>query len=434
MTLGARWWGGLVCIGALLAGLGCGGPRSATARFEPIDTEAAVFWDRQTTETAGLLREIAADFNAAGLAELPIKVEHIGGYSDIFRKVSASIQAGKLPAMAVAYQSMTAEYAQAGAVIALDDLVNHPDVGLTREELDDFFPVAIETNKYPDLGGQMFSFPFCKSVLMLYFNKEVLAEAGLHAPPATWDAFLAQCRQIKARTGKAAYPVSVDPSTIAGMIFSMGGEVAAGRETRFDAPPALKTFQLLETLAKEDLAYPISPRSFDDEVALAQGDVAFMMRSSSSRTHVAELMNDPGKWGMARIPQDDPEHPRTVLYGPNICIFDTTPEQQRAAWEFTKYFTSAESGVRWSLGSGYLPIRRSAAEDPAIQKFWSEWPYNRAPFDCLPFAQSEPNLAGWQEVRGLVDAAETAVLTGLKPAAEAAAELKRKADAVLARP
>lgn len=427
------WSSALGAVCALLLAIGCGGPSGSTGRFEPIDPEAAVFWDRQTTETAELLRNIAADFNASGRAGLPIKVEHIGSYSDIFRKVSASIQAGKLPAMAVAYQSMTAEYVQAGAVIALDDLVTHPEFGIPQEERNDFFPAAIETNKFPDLGGKMYSFPFCKSVLMLYFNKTVLAEAGIEVPPQTWDQFLAQCRRVKAKTGHPAYAVSVDPSTIAGMIFSMGGEVAAGRETLFDSPAALKTFGLLETLAKEKLAYQIAPGSYDDEVALAQGDVAFAMRSSSGRTSVTRLMNDLDKWGMTRIPQADPEHPRTVLYGPNICVFNTTSEQQRAAWEFVKFFNSAEAGVRWALGTGYLPIRKSAAQDPAIQAFWAEWPHNRAAFDCLPFAKSEPNLAGWQEVRGLVDTAETEILTGLKSAAQAAADLKRKADAVLAR-
>ncbi|HIJ73984.1 MAG TPA: extracellular solute-binding protein, partial [Candidatus Hydrogenedentes bacterium] len=133
------------------------------------------------------------------------------------------------------------------------------------------------------------------------------------------------------------------------------------------------------------------------------------------------------------IPQADPANPRTVLYGPNICIFDTTPEQKRIAWEFVKFFTSPEVSVRWALGTGYLPIRKSAAEDPALQAFWAQWEYNRAGFDCLAFARTEPNLAGWQEVRGLVENAETAILSGIQSAQDAATDLTRAADAVLAR-
>ena len=417
----------------LMAGCG-GGGGVATGQFKPINESAAVFWDRQTTETAELLRTIADEFNAKRPGALPVKVEHTGGYKEIFQKVTASVQAGALPSMAVAYQSMTAEYIQARAVVALEPLINDPVIGLTSADLDDFFPVVLDTNKYPDSGNKMYSFPFCKSTLMLYFNKKVLADAGFDGPPKTWGEFLEQCRQVKAKTGKAAYPVSVDCSTIAAMIFSMGGEVASGRQTLFDQPAAIKTFELLETLAKEQLAYQIPPGTYDDEMALSQGSAAFTMRSSSGRTSIALLMKDAqDDWGMTAIPQDDPAHPSTVLFGPNVCIFNTTPEQQHAAWEFIKFFTSPEMSVRWALGTGYLPIRKSAANNPDIKKFWGEWPYNRAAFDCLPFAKSEPNLAGWQEVRTLVETAETEVLTGVKTARDAAAALKQKADAVLAR-
>ena len=423
----------LLAAGVALAA-GCRAQQDGVAlKFEPIDPAAAVFWDRQTTETGELIRDLAGEFNSKREG-LKIKVEHSGGYSDIFRKVTVGIQARALPSMAVAYQSMTAEYVEAGAVLALDDLVKDPAAGLSQEELDDFFQVVIETNKYPKFGNRMYSFPFCKSVLMLYFNRSVLAEAGLEGPPETWDAFLDQCRQIKAKTGKCPFAVSVDCSAVAAMIFSRGGEMVSGATTLFDSPESMRVFNLLETLAKEELAYQITPGTYDDEVAFAADEVAFAMRSSSGRTAVTLMMQgDMSRWGMAMIPQEDPDAPATVLFGPNICIFDTTPEQQRTAWDFAKYFTSPEINARWALGTGYLPIRKSVAHNPAMKAFWAEWEYNRAAYDCLPFAKSEPNLAGWQEVRDLVEKAETQILSGMKSAREAVTELKQQADAVLAR-
>lgn len=399
--------------------------------FKPIESGKVLFWDRQTTETGDLLRAIISDFNTSHPG-LPIEAQYSGGYSEINRKVSASIQARTLPAMAVGYQSMTVEYVLAGAVVELDPLVQDPELGLSQQELDDFFPAFLEMNRYPDFQNKMYSFPFCKSVLLMYFNKNVLKEAGIDHPPATWDEFLAQCRQIKATTGKFAYAANIDASTIDGMIFSMGGEVTQGRTTLFDSEPAKEVFKLLETLAKEQLAYHIPPESYDDRDAFAQDRIAFFFRSSSHRAYVDRLMeNSRDRWGMARIPQKDPNNPRTVLYGPNVSIFKTSPEQQRRAWEFVKYFTSRDVTVRWALGTGYLPVRKSAAEDPRMKSFWEEWEYNRAAFDCLPFAVSEPNLGGWQEVRDLIEKAETAVFTGKQTAEEAAINLKKNADQVL---
>ena len=413
-----------------MAGCDCRGGAS----FKPIDSAAAVFWDRQTTESAELLRALVEQFNAGRTGALPIKLEYLGGYTDIFRKVSASIQAKTLPSMAVGYQSMTAEYVQAGAVAPLDTFIKDRKGGLTESDLADFFPVAIETNKYPEFGDKMYSFPFCKSVPMLYFNKAVLGKAGIAQPPKTWDEFLTQCRKVKEATGDAAYAISVDCSTVTAMIFSRGGEVVSGKAPLFDSPQTIKTFELLATLMREETAYQISPGTYDDEAAFAQDQVAFIIRSSSGRTSVKTLMKgNLDRWGMAVIPQEDPANPRTVLFGPNINVFNTTPEQQHAAWEFVKFFTSPDISVKWALGTGYLPIRKSAANNPLMQRFWAEWEYNRAAFDCLPYARTEPNLAGWQEVRSLVEKTEAEVLSLLKSPPEAAQELQREAGAVLAR-
>jgi multiple sugar transport system substrate-binding protein len=420
-----------VMLPICMAGCGGGGGAPAGAGFRPIDPSQAVFWDRQTTESAELLRQIIAEFDADRGGALPVKVERAGGYTDIFRKVSASIQARKLPAMAVAYENMVAEYIPTGAVTALDDFIHDPKDGFSAEEIDDFFPAVLQTNTYAEAGGKMYSFPFAKSVLMLYSNKRVLAAAGIAAPPQTWDEFLAQCRAVREKTGKFAYALNADCSSIDAMIFSFGGDVVRGRETLFDSPQALQVFELLETLAKERLAYQITPNSFDDEMALGNDQVAFTMRTSSGRANMALLMGDTARWALTRIPQADPQHPATVLYGSNIAIFNTTPEQQSAAWAFVKYFTSRPVSVRWALGTGYIPIRRSAAQDPAMQKFWGQWEGNRAAYDCLAFSRPEPNLSGWQQVRDAVVKAESEVLSGAKTGKQAAQDLKRAADEIL---
>ena len=414
---------------AVFLGGGCG----PSEGFRPIDAEHAVFWDRQTVESAALLQEIAGDFNASWDG-LPIKVERSGNYTEIYRKVTASIRARTLPAMAVSYESMTSEYIPTGAVVALDDFLAHPELGLSQEDLDDIFPEVLAPNRFQEFDGKLYSFPFAKSVLLLYFNRSVLAEAGFDAPPETWEAFLAQSRQIKERTGKHALAMNVDCSTISGMIFSLGGSVIDGRETLFDRAETIQVFELIEALVAEDLVYQITPGTYEDNVALANDQVAFTLRSSSGMSNVMRAMDDDReRWGVARIPQGNPDTPATVLYGPNVTLFNTTPEQQEAAWAFVRYFTDTEVGVRWAIETGYLPIRKSAIQNPDLQAFWAEWEYNRVPYDSLAIARAEPNIAGWQQVRTLVEMAQTEVLTGMKSGRQAALDLKAAADAVLAR-
>jgi multiple sugar transport system substrate-binding protein len=346
----------------------------------------------------------------------------------------ASIQARRLPAMAVSYESMTAQYAGAGAVVPLDRWVADPEVGLSEEAQADFFPAVLSSNYYGDYDGQLLSFPFAKSVLMLYANHRVLRAAGIDGPPATWDAFLAQARTIKEKTGKPAYAISVDCSTISGMIFSMGGELLVDGRFQYDQPASIRAFTLLETLVKEGLAYQIQPRTFDDEVAFARDDVAFTIRTSAGSANMAVAMGGKNDdWSINRLPQADPEHPATILFGPNITLFRVGEAQEAVAWDFVRHFTSPPVMTQWALATGYLPIRKSVAEHPEIQAYWAAWPSNRAPYACLEFARTEPNIQGWQEIRGLVEQAETSVLAGLQSGEAAARALQASAQAVLDR-
>lgn len=427
----------LIILATILAA-GCGDPSpGGTAnhdpgRFKPIDPTVAGFWDRQTTENAELLKAIAGEFNASYDGP-PIKVIQSGNYADIYTKTIAAIRARTLPAMAVAYGNMTVEYAKFDAVVDIGELMNDPDVGFTQDEIDDFFPAVLEQNRYPDLDNRLFSFPYTKAVLVMYCNTDVMSAAGLKDPPETWDDFLAQCRAIKRQTGKPALCFDVDASTINGMIFSRGGEIIIDGNLRYDTPEALATLEFLDTLFKEKLAYQNPPRTFSDQTAFGNNNIAFSFRPSSSRPYYELVKEGLDGWLISPIPQADPVHPSTVLYGANISIFNTTPEQVQSAWAFTKFFTSVEMNVRWALHTGYLPYRKSAVDHPDLQAYWAKWPYNRTAFDCLPSARPEPNIEGWQEVRRYAENAATAVITGLKTAGEAVATLQREVDALQAR-
>jgi multiple sugar transport system substrate-binding protein/sn-glycerol 3-phosphate transport system substrate-binding protein len=422
---------------AVLFIAGCG-PRpagtgaKAAGAFAPIAPDAADLWDRQTTENADILEAIVKAFNAQNPG-LPVKVVQSGNYGDIYRKTTAAIKARTLPSMAVAYGNMTVEYAREGAVADLGEFIRDPERGLAEADLGDFFPAVLEQNRYPQFGGAVLSWPYTKAVLVLYFNTRVMTAAGLSAPPATWDEFLGQCRVIKAKTGKHAICLDVDASTLDALIFSRGGEIVKDGRLSFSSPQTLAMLGMLETLFKEGLAYQNTPRTFSDQTAFGANETAFAFRPSSSLPYFKLVMEGNEGWGVARIPQSDPARPATVLYGANVSVFKTTAAHQAAAWAFLKYFTSPKVNAEWAVKTGYLPCRKSATEEPALQKFWAEWAYNRVAFDCLAFARSEPNVVGWQTIRSLLENAATEVVTGLKSPQAALDSLQAAVDAEYAR-
>ena len=137
------------------------------------------------------------------------------------------------------------------------------------------------------------------------------------------------------------------------------------------------------------------------------------------------------KWGLKGLPHKAGAKPVTVMFGANICIFKSQPDREKVAWEFIKFFTSPPITARWATATGYLPVRKSAAKVDKLAAYYAAAPLNRAAYDLLPQAVSEPNIAGWQSVRKAIETAETGVATQVKRPEDAVKELQEAANKAL---
>ena len=420
----------------LLAGWTALGARATRAGEGAIVLQ---MWHSQKRQNEQALRDVADRFHRAHPA-YEVRLHNLGSYTTLFRKAHVTVRGGQLPDLCVCYPSMVVEFMEAKAVLPLDDYFNHPDYGLTKEEQADIFPNFLQGNRYAAFDNQLLSFPFTKSLLMLYYNEAILKAAGHDGPPATWSEFVQQCRDVKAKTGKTPFAYSRDPSSFDSMVMSLGGALVSADRTRslLGGPEAVRVLQMLRTLKQEGLAKVIPIRSDDDRTYFSHGSAAFILRTSTTRAYMRkDIVDEEGRdrfaWGMACPPVGAGQPKRTVLYGGNICVFRSTPERQRGAWEFIKFFISPAVTAEWSARTGYLPVRRSAATQKALADFFAKHPRNRATFETIPHGVFEPSLAGWQGVRDHILVAVDHVLEGGSPD-EAAAELARRADAELGGP
>src|SRR4029453_16082852 len=74
----------------------------------------------------------------------------------------------------------------------------------------------------------------------------------------------------------------------------------------------------------------------------------------------------------------------------------SSPEKQAAAWEFVKFLSAPEQQATLTVRTrgGYLPIRRSAVQDPALQQMWQQDPRTRVAYDQLLQGPTNPISAG----------------------------------------
>jgi len=414
----------LIITLSLLLLSGCGKDR-------PTAEKLLVFWHTQSDRKAKVLREIIRDYNASGPA-IRVKEEFLGDYDTIYRKTLTSLMAGRPPDLAVAYESMVAEYMRYDAVVDLTPYLE--EEARVSDIKEDIYPVFLESNRFQAFGGKLLSMPFTKSVLMLYYNVDMLEKIGRTTPPATWDEFLDACRKIKQQTGRSAYAFSRDASTFDAFVFSFGGEVYDPKSRRplFDQAETLDVLKLHRDLFEAGLAHEVAYLTYDDRNDFAQARAAFFIRSSTSRPYVAELVKDKFRWDMAVIPRSKRlKQPRTVLFGANICMFKSNPARQKAAWNFIKYFISKEVTAKWSAHTGYLPVRKSALATATIKSFLTRHVANCRAIDAIIYARPEPNVRGWQEVRSVIERAISQVITGRSSPEQAAKKLQTDAQRIL---
>ncbi len=408
----------------LLSQLGTFQTKDKYQSFKNVEVH---FWHTQSRANADALNGLVNEFNQThpGIKVIP---EFKNNYDDLLKAVQAAGAGGALPDLSVGYENWMPGLVQSDLSVPFDDFVKGPN-GFTGKELADFFPAFLATNVYPNLGNKMWSFPFTKSMPMLWYNLDLLKKAGIDHPPTTWDEFVADSKAVaKPDQGIYGYEFEAATSEYLAGIYSRGGAVMNAQQSSFtfNNPAAQAQLQMLTDGATNRYFLVTEPNKFQDEIDFANQKSAFIIRSSTSVSFIKSYYpkNQPGydfNWSGTVIPHAaSVSTPVTTVYGGNVLLYKTTPERERAAWAFVKWFTSPNQNARWAALSGYLPLTKSAESQADLQKAWAKEPRLRASFDNLKYATaSEPKVGSYQPVRDIILQALQAALTGVKSPADA---------------
>lgn len=148
-----------------------------------------------------------------------------GGYSD---KINASVMSGDLPDVLTVDGPNVAAYAENGIIQPLSEL--------TEEERSQYLDSILEQGTYQN---KLYALGAMESSVGLYYNKEILKEAGIEVPdadhPWTWDEFSAILEKLKPiMKEKNGYPLDMTFPTgeatiyyYAPFVWSNGGDLVS---------------------------------------------------------------------------------------------------------------------------------------------------------------------------------------------------------------
>ncbi|MHB9031965.1 MAG: extracellular solute-binding protein [Anaerolineae bacterium] len=389
---------------------------SASADVDKIVLEGkkteVVLWHNRSQSDQDLLQKMLDEFNASNPYGITARAEIAGAsYNDVYNKISAAIQAGSPPNIAVAYQNQAAFYRSQNAVIDLGPYISSSKYGLTDADKKDYFQAFLNSDKNPQFAGETLGFPTQRSLEVMYYNVDWLAKLGYTEAPKDWKTWEEVACKAAQESGKAGWAFIHEASNFASQVFSRGGRILAedGQSYVFNSQAGQDTLAMIQRMAANKclVEIPVSER-YGEQNRFANGDVLFVFASSSGMNYYADAVAKGAnfKWDIAPLPQTGELHMN--LYGASMSVFKTTPEAQLASWLVIKFLGEPAQTSRWAEKTGYLPVRASV-KDEVINAFKADPKWSAAAasyaklFDWANAGMVESPVAGYDAVRTLID-------------------------------
>ncbi len=325
---------------------------------------------------------------------------------------------------------------------------------------DDFFPgIATALGRYPTSEREIFrgrtkryaktpvyGMPWSTGVAILFYRKDLFQEAGIKAPPKTWDEFM----RIAVKLNRA--PDRYGAFTHAGrqgdyitqdffpILWSMGGELwdPAGRKVKGVLNAAVNV-KALEFYAgwnlKQKVVPPESANWGNEEVfnAIAQDKVAMggFWATFGAFLEDEKTSKVAGKMGYAPIPGwkgRDGKFRRAAMFGCQGTAITSFSTKKDKAWQYMKWLLSKETQTALldDPAAAFVSARRDLAAHTASRN-----PRNKVVIDTLRDAHDFWNNPNYSELLSVVQRELNLAFIGSKTAQAALDDAAAEVQAII---
>jgi len=392
--------------------------------FYPVAVDAPI---------ASIMDGYVAEFETANPG---ITVEPVfsGGYGDVKTAIQTTVEGGgEPPALALMLAADMLDLANSGLIAPLDDFIaSSPDAPAM---VGDYFPAFLANSQYAD---QIWGIPFQRSVVLMYYNKDKLAEAGLEAP-TSWDELGTAAQALTVTDGDNTkwgiqWPSGWPYWLFQPLAIGAGQNIVGDSDTEviFDNPDVIEAVQFYIDLSEKYGAmpagvqgvWPTAPTDF------ASGLTSMIVHSSGSLPGILEQADF--EVGVMPLPGKEPGTYATVVGGGNLYIMDGVPQEQKdAAWKFIEFLSEVDRTADFSVQTGYIAARQSAYDTATMQDYIAATPQAADARDALEFAGAEFSVQDLGEVRNIFHDYLQRAYNGEMTPAEAMATAQVDADVAL---
>jgi len=382
---------GMATLAACVAPQPAAAPTDGEAGSAPAaETQTVTLWSSFTGKNGETETALVEKFNESQ-GDVVIDYQFQGSYEETAQKVTAALQARTAPDVALLSDVWWFKFYINQAILPLDDLAAAANVDFTDYQ----DPLINEGLRQ----GKHWWIPFARSTPLFYYNKEKWAAAGLpDRGPETWDEFMEWAPELLEKDGDevkvSAFAHPDGASYIAwlfqGVVWQFGGKYSDPDFTMHMTDE--KTIAAGQFYADSVHTYGWAVPSKDIQTDFINGFTAAGMMSTGSMGGVKT--NAQFEFGTAFLPKK--EEFGCCTGGAGLALLSTTPEEkQQGAMDYMAFASNPENTAFWAQNTGYMPVRKSAAEGETMTQYYEEFPQFRTAVEQLALTRPQDSARVW---------------------------------------
>jgi len=410
------------------------------------------FWHAFGGARTAIIERMVEDFNYTH-PSIHVSAEFKGSYRDTLNAAILAAQQGNPPHVVQIFEVGTQLAIDSGIFIPIQDLATEDE--LMPEDL-------IEgVADYYKIGGKFYSVPWNSSNPVLYYNKDIFANAGLDPdkPPRTFAELLTYSQQIiSSGAAKVALSAALHSWYFEQWMAAMGellvdndnGRTGRATQSFLDSLAAKTIVDWWGEMAKNGYwAYTGKLEDWDGAEGLfVSGQAAMLLESTSEVAYLRKVFGEKGiGLGVAPFPYPADYMDGTptkapvgfVVGGASLWITKDHPaDELQAAKEFVLWMSNVENTIRWHKLTGYFPVRKKAVDVLEFEHWFDKYPEYAVAFNQLlscksTYATNGALTGAFLEIRTIIEQAIEKVIAGKATVDQALAEAKQRADAAIQR-
>ncbi|HEY6562900.1 MAG TPA: sugar ABC transporter substrate-binding protein, partial [Pirellulaceae bacterium] len=313
------------------------------------------------------LSELLAPFHDRN-PDIRVRVQQIP-WKAAHEKLLTAFAGGALPDICQLGNTWIPEFVALDAVSPLDARLR----ASRQIPRGDYFPGIWSTNV---IHGVLYGIPWYVDTRILFYRRDMLAEAGVSTIPRTWEDWRGAMERIQARMPERSYAILL-PTNEWEQLIALGLQSPRSilrdqdRYGNFQSPDFRRACKFYVGLFKDGLAPKISA----DEIAnawdeLARGRYAMYITGPWNIGEFRKRMSADvvARWSTAPLPGPQPPGPGGSLAGGCSLVIFRHTKHEEAAWRLVEYLSEPATQLSLFERLGDLPARQSAWDDPRLAR------------------------------------------------------------------